>query len=305
MPREINSLFFKPVLQYNQANIQKINEICAPLKDCFGITSFGYCRALDGGRYIFISNCPIILKVFTCYDYILNTKVFRPLPQYFSMYEPYKFGWPENTRDELIEGMNAQGVFNGFNIIRNNAGTWENYFFATNEDSPLIKNFYASHFSVLEDFIDHFNKVAGKLIDTSNITRQGILPYFKDNYHQIETVFHKRTTWEDSIDKFNSLLNSSVQAEIYELAQQNSLTKRELQCLSYLSAGNTAKEIARTLNIGHRTVETHINSIRLKTSCQTKKELTHWFEEKFKHILVNYSLPSLDGGRLPGALNQF
>lgn len=286
MRQTINQKFFKTVLQYNQDNTERIENICAPLKELFGITSFAYCRIFNEGRYILISNCPIYKKMALYYDYVLNTKFFRTQPPYFSIYELYKIIWPENTEDEFIEGLYNEGICHNFNLLRENGGTCEYYFFGASKDFPLLKDFYVSHTHVLEDFITYFHRVGRDLIESSDVTRQGTFPYVRDTYPQIKNVFERTTPWEKKIDEFNALLNSKIQEEIYETAKRNSLTPRELQCLAPLSTGKTAKEIARILNIGPRTVETHINNIRLKTGCQNKSELVIWFEDIFKNYLI-------------------
>ena len=293
MHKTINQSFSKSVLQYNNVNIEIINKICSPLKSCFGITSFGYGRIFNQGRYILLSNSPIYLESAACYDYTFNTKFFRNALPYISKYDLYKLVWLENTGDEFIERVYAQGICHGFNIAKENAGTFEYYFFGTDRDSPLIRDFYIEHFHALKDFIVYFHKVAESLIETSDTTKQGVFPYVRDTYPQIETVFARTTPWEENIIKFNALLNEKVQEEIYEIGKTNSLTFRELQCLSYFSAGKTAKEIARVLNIGPRTVETYIANIRLKTKLQTKSELIHWFEDTFRHFLIK-TLPLSD-----------
>lgn len=290
MPQEINSIYYKAALQYNQDNSEKINNICAPLKECFGIHSFGYSRVFDQGKYILISNDPIYTKFSICYDYPLNTKFFKNCAQNISKYKSYKLLWLENTGDELIESLYAQGICNGYNIMKERKGSLECYFFGSTKDFPSIRNLYSNFPSILEDFITYFHKVAGELLDASDTSKQGVFPYIRDTYPRIEKIFEQTTLWEKEIIKFNSSLNSKVREEIFEIGKRNNLTPRELQCISYLSAGKTAKEIAKTINIGPRTVETHINKIRQKTKCCTKNELTDWFKKTFKYLLEDLPL---------------
>ena|SRR3990167_5952894 len=51
------------------------------------------------------------------------------------------------------------------------------------------------------------------------------------------------------------------------------LTPRETECLFYLSSGQSAKRIARTLAIAPRTVDVHIENIKRKLACRTRIEL--------------------------------
>jgi DNA-binding CsgD family transcriptional regulator/predicted SnoaL-like aldol condensation-catalyzing enzyme len=50
-------------------------------------------------------------------------------------------------------------------------------------------------------------------------------------------------------------------------------TEREEEVLFYYLRGHTAKEIAREMNLSHRTIESHISNILDKTRCNSKAEL--------------------------------
>jgi DNA-binding CsgD family transcriptional regulator len=49
------------------------------------------------------------------------------------------------------------------------------------------------------------------------------------------------------------------------LQKDFNVSARELECLKYKSQGMTAKEIAKKCDISHRTVETHLNKIRINS----------------------------------------
>jgi len=51
------------------------------------------------------------------------------------------------------------------------------------------------------------------------------------------------------------------------------LTPREQECLYYFLEGYTAKEIAKTIKVSHRTVEDYLAKIKAKYGCSSKNEL--------------------------------
>ncbi len=51
------------------------------------------------------------------------------------------------------------------------------------------------------------------------------------------------------------------------------LTKRELDIIKFLIYGYSAKETGLALGISYRTVESYINSLKLKMRCNKKREL--------------------------------
>lgn len=65
-----------------------------------------------------------------------------------------------------------------------------------------------------------------------------------------------------------------------------SLTARQQQCLFYWVHGSTMKQIARFLNLSPRTVESHINRVKLIMDCPTKGALIEKaFDEGFAYFV--------------------
>lgn len=96
----------------------------------------------------------------------------------------------------------------------------------------------------------------------------------------------------DSIDDFackmsslfaTGLIGTSSLPKIIPDIQYNDvhLSKREIEVLSYLVRGKTAKSIGECLSISKRTVEIHIVNIKCKTNISSKSELIDAFFEKF------------------------
>lgn len=51
------------------------------------------------------------------------------------------------------------------------------------------------------------------------------------------------------------------------------LAPREIECIIYILRGKTSKQIARMLELSHRTVEFYISRLKNKLYCHTKSEL--------------------------------
>lgn len=98
--------------------------------------------------------------------------------------------------------------------------------------------------------------------------------------------FLKLNTVDCEFAAFNQ--NKPFQYTIADCVNQFKITRREFNCLFYLMRGKTAKEIALLLHISKRTVEAHINNIKLKMTCRTKSELiSKAFDEGFLQIIPN------------------
>lgn len=76
-----------------------------------------------------------------------------------------------------------------------------------------------------------------------------------------------------------------------ELRKKFLLTGREVECLFYVVRGFSVPMIAEKLLVSKRTVETHIENIKIKTNCYTKVELIEralyeeWLESMPNDIL--------------------
>ena len=61
--------------------------------------------------------------------------------------------------------------------------------------------------------------------------------------------------------------------DIIQSSDKNSLTPRQMDCLYYLVLGKTAKETANILQLSKRTVEHHLNLLKLKYRCTSRSAL--------------------------------
>lgn len=75
-----------------------------------------------------------------------------------------------------------------------------------------------------------------------------------------------------------------AQAKCQDLQLFKTLTKRERECLLLLLKGKTAKEIANTLKISPKSVESYLNNAKVKFKCYTRTQL---FEKAFACGLID------------------
>lgn len=82
----------------------------------------------------------------------------------------------------------------------------------------------------------------------------------------------------DRLNEISVLLGTKAADEVrkFLLTRQpetKSLTKRQLDCLYYLTKGMTIKEIAKSLSLSPRTVEHYLETIKDKLNCHSRSEL--------------------------------
>ena len=79
----------------------------------------------------------------------------------------------------------------------------------------------------------------------------------------------------DDEKKIAGVFGVSQLLSIYdiELRIPVKLTKREQECLTLLMRGKTAKEVAVSLNLSIRTIESYLNNLKYKFNCLSKSQL--------------------------------
>ena len=82
---------------------------------------------------------------------------------------------------------------------------------------------------------------------------------------------------------------------------EKKLTPRELECVFYTLRGRSSKRIAKILKISPRTVEEHINNVKLKFDCGSKDEL---IEFAYKHNFSRFIPETLLNNKLLASLSN-
>lgn len=108
-------------------------------------------------------------------------------------------------------------------------------------------------------------------------------PLYDNNQNIFAVLCHCREISTDTFQKFSMTIASAERRfysknksteRCYEITSvDNTLSKRELECLFFLLRGKTAAQIADILFLSKRTVENHLANIKTKLGCNKKSEL--------------------------------
>jgi DNA-binding CsgD family transcriptional regulator len=255
--------------QYNQSIISDIQFICKPILD-FGIKHFRYMKMFDDYKYLSLGT-----KLDYLQDYLLTinepgsvfgvSQIYRD--SVISDQDNGYFIWPtqhgEKTKDPLSVLLLKYDVWNGFTVSKRGSNYVETYSFATTANMPLSPNFYINNREIFDYFSLMFQNKAADFI---NRIPHHQLSHFAKSF---DMGFQKPNTQENKWGGFLKTLSS-----VHSFTDKKvKFTHRELQCLVELSNGQTMKEIARAMAISPRTVESYLNSMKIKTGCFRKSQL--------------------------------
>lgn len=236
---------------------RKVCELCQPLKK-LRISGFIYMRRYPDGRFIDLSNqinwTSFFLEKYLEQQYPVEMIANHMLADRGSLLwctEPENLVWKE--------GVDLFGLGNGISIYKKREHYCEIFCFYGQATDSSLNIVFARYYILLEKFLKYFIENMGSDIQIAYekhdvlLTPNAYLNINKEPASNInELEFLKEIKKEDTI-----------------------LSPREIECISLCSSGKTAKEIARYINISHRTVETYLANAKKKLGCRNLKELLY------------------------------
>ena len=232
----------------------QVDEIIAPLKAHFGLTSFVYQKNFNDGSEIRLSNQPKWLQYF--YENgLYKTSLFERPP---SEFVKARLVWAGLTvHSPILDKAREFDIDHGITFVEPCTDGCEFFFIGTEVRRTDVMSKYLDNIDLLERFLDYFREKAKPLID--------------------EALCHKITIpgkFETAPKVF--CLKSFDRAQFLNALSPIEFTARELECMRLLAKGYSLKMIARELAISPRTVETHLNHVKDKTNSHSKGELVKY-----------------------------
>ena len=152
----------------------------------------------------------------------------------------------EDCPDMLRDAALNFNTSNGITVVMDHEQYTEYFGFATTTSNKgIINNFYINHLDVLENYCRGFKDQAQSLLIQGEKNRLIISP----------KAFSSERARGDSANQFS---------------------RRQMDCAKWLIQGLTYKEIAIKLNVSPRTIETHLNQMKIRTGSANSRELVAW-----------------------------
>ncbi|HEV2613222.1 MAG TPA: helix-turn-helix transcriptional regulator [Gammaproteobacteria bacterium] len=251
------------LLPNNHPSLSKCVETKSIFNSLMGnteISFFDYGKFYDDGRCLFL---PTQANVVKC----LFKNEWQPtIPEHIKTQENIYYIRPKKdfNSDLLHQIESRYNLVTILDIIKRGVGYYELFCFGlSNTDIDRNINFCLNQKDPIERFTKDFKKTASSIIEPLEDHLIWVPDHMRSNVRGF-TQHHKR---EEKPFRFNSTLLDI------------SFTERQTECLYYLSRGYSAKDIARVLNISHRTIESFINQIKIKLHCTRKQEIIKFINE--------------------------
>ncbi len=266
MIRELNKIDTTFVKKWTTLELaENISNICKPLQQIFGVTSFVYRKTYNDGNRIYLTNHAERLEwYFNNHYYLIDGYQEHP-----SKYQSAHVIWPLHPHtiqfDQLL--YERFSLVNGFSLIYKQDDSFEIISLTTPEQKHITVNTYINNIELLEKFILYFREVAKPLIKKVSVSGKiKFLLSYPDNY-----IISPKLDDED-IQTFIKYIK--LKRNIIVIGKkQIIISNREYECLNELMLGKPIKLIAKNLKLSPRTVETYINHIKEKVGLHSQKEL--------------------------------
>lgn len=241
-----------------------ISQICQPL-EILGITGFYYVRrAHDNSKVI---NLTTFVDWAEFYLKNLYQEKYSPDTIKDHLFTNEGISLWELNQQNLIwqEAKNCFNVGNGMVIYQNKKDYREIFCFHSTRENYAMNYFFVNNIDLLKKFASYFLEKADPIIK-KGAANELVIP---KKYHFSPKPDNEQV---NLVKSFLCAINSDC-TDCEELL--SGLSKREIECLNYLSNGKSAKEIGSLLNISNRTVEAHIYKIKHKLHCTKTSQLAY------------------------------
>lgn len=247
----LNSTDNKRAYQYNKTISSKLKYICQPFIDASKASAIAYHRVYYNGSAVSVATNYQLLKEY--YLYVQEKGLFflkhlDKIPENKLFY----FLWPDIVENNLHNLMIHLGIWNGFNVYIKHNNYIENFVFTGTLDSKSMQNYCINNLDLIDSFVGYFKEKAHEFIYKIDARDMAFFKYS----NTIKSSFSPTPQSSNIFDikKIPLYMNNN---KIY-------LTKREALCISFIGDGHSVKSVSSILNISHRTIEKHIDNIRLK-----------------------------------------
>lgn len=251
--------------QFSRKYNKKLNQICDPLFNIFGLNSFFYQVITKDGRFISINNNPDLMDFYFVDQemHFHNPFIvkFNHINSGLYIYDLIHDNTFLKTCDTLKEQFNVE--YFGL-LTRKNSDMCYEFGFGR-DPNKRNNNLLINNLPLIKSFIKHFETeiepIAKKMRDNPILLSKNL--FTKDVSIELQEIELDLAT------KTQFLKKIGYPKEITDIHFTNS----EITCLKLLVKGYPASAIAKELSLSIRTIEHKIAELKGKCGCKNKCEL--------------------------------
>ncbi len=237
-----------------------IQEICRPLFENTRIKHFSHCVLNENNQLSGLCSHPSFTEFYVGNKYYnFSIELLKSVNSSRSIFSDFI-----NLNGKTLELHTDAAQFgfgHFFTIVKVHHNIKESFHFAGAIDDDEVNNFYIQHRDSLENFILYYKD----RVQSNPLLRQVFdeiwIADSEENEHYLDFNITPKPTLYLNTDKYVVGINQAV------------LSKREIECLYWLTHGKTLEEVASLLTISRRTVKAHVENVKAKLKCETLFQL--------------------------------
>ena len=273
---------------YNKQLSASLLEFNAPLEEAFKFRLFTYRRFNKDGHFVHLTTDTNWMD--HCYknELFVSSDIKNKLSA--TLGGNQKILWSGFRQDPLYDALYQFDIWNGITFYEQHPNFVEVFAFSSTRSETQTPNFYINNFHLLDYvkglFRDRFHDpLSDKFVPAFSLAenQQPKTGGCDEQAHEV----HRQFLLHNSMSKFYF---PPPYAHVY-------VTLREGVVLYHISRKKTAKEVARVLGISYRTVESHLNAIKLRFNGMSLSDITEMFINGDIHNQIEYTI-RVDSGVL-------
>lgn len=246
---------------------EETRQVCIPLSEV-GINTFIFVRSFADNSLTMLTTRPDWTEHFLKQQYY-HISTFEQSPM---NYNSGFILWNSIDEDKARESARRYFNFsNGLSLIDKQDDYCDIFHFCVNNDNKKINNIYINNLDFFKHFSIYFKERASLLIKES-IKHKIYRHNSNDEQKKITSIL------DDSylrIDNAKLMGTKSNEFSIKNQYQSIKLTQRECICVAWLILGKSSYEVAMILGIAKKTVESHIENVKIKLDCYKQTYLVY------------------------------
>tara|TARA_A100000171_G_scaffold43949_1_gene46346 strand:- start:4968 stop:5804 length:837 start_codon:yes stop_codon:yes gene_type:complete len=260
------------VKSYNESILEELSNIAAPIQDALGVSLLTFRRLYTNGKIIHLSNHKEWLDSSFENSFWQSSSSLLRINQ-IAVNEQYAHIWKEDAhrQDPVYNAMFSHNMWNGLTLYDKRDDYVDLWSFATDRENHQVLDVYVNELRTIKQFILYLHDKGKPLFLPDNLDIS------------ISTENHFSTSNPaPEVEKREPLFKT----EKYYLDSkfEKYLTRKEFLCLILVAEGKSTKDVSRALDLSHRTVDSHINSIKRKTDSHFKLDML----KKCEYLLNMY-----------------
>jgi DNA-binding CsgD family transcriptional regulator len=245
-------------------NSNRIRATTEPIRRLFGVNYFTYHQIDQNGSYKVLLDRPDWAEYYVSEKFYLIDPYLRHPDAYQSGFFLLEQHGTDAYKERIFQAGEEFDLNQNVIYIEKSPDKVEFFGFSGHQKSSSLDQLYLNHPWTLKSFAAHFKQEMVTILQSMEGSPLTLLK--GGDFHSREPIPPGKIS-----DALETYLREIGQGKMLDLAK--SLSKRERECIQLLGEGKTAKEIAILLSLSHRTVESYLENIKNKLSCNNKQEL--------------------------------